>query len=34
MDAREARRLIEAFGVKGSRFHPTVLGFYPNDRMA
>jgi predicted TIM-barrel fold metal-dependent hydrolase len=34
MGAREARRLIEAFGVKGFKFHPTVQGFYPNDRMA
>ncbi|MBO0938256.1 amidohydrolase [Fibrella sp. HMF5335] len=34
MGAREARRLIEAFGVKGFKFHPTVQGFYPNDRIA
>jgi uncharacterized protein len=34
MGAREARRLIEEFGVKGFKFHPTVQGFYPNDRMA
>ncbi|MEZ0538090.1 amidohydrolase family protein [Fibrella arboris] len=32
--AREVRRLIEEFGVKGFKFHPTVQGFYPNDRMA
>lgn len=34
MGAREARRLIDDFGVKGFKFHPTVQGFYPNDRMA
>lgn len=34
MGAREARRLIEDFGVKGFKFHPTMQGFYPNDRMA
>ena len=34
MGAREARRLIESFGVRGFKFHPTVQGFYPNDRMA
>jgi uncharacterized protein len=34
MGAREARRLIEEFGVKGFKFHPTVQGFYPNDKMA
>jgi len=28
---REARRLIEHFGVKGFKFHPTVQAFYPND---
>ena len=34
MGAREARRLIEDYGVKGFKFHPTVQGFRPNDRMA
>jgi hypothetical protein len=34
MGAREARRLIEQHGVKGFKFHPTVQGFLPNDRMA
>ena len=29
MGAREARRLIEEFGVKGFKFHPTVQGFEP-----
>jgi len=32
MGVREARRLIEKFGVKGFKFHPTVQAFYPNDR--
>ncbi|MDB5820098.1 MAG: 4-hydroxyphenyl-beta-ketoacyl-CoA hydrolase [Rhizobacter sp.] len=34
MGAREARRLIEEHGVKGFKFHPTVQGFYPYDKMA
>ena len=34
MGAREARRLIEEQGVKGFKFHPTVQGFEPYDRMA
>lgn len=34
MGAREARNLIENYKVKGFKFHPTVQGFYPNDRMA
>ena len=32
--AREARRLVRDFGVKGFKFHPTSQGFYPNDRAA
>jgi uncharacterized protein len=32
--AREARRLVEHFGIKGFKFHPTMQGFYPNDRAA
>ncbi|MFZ3582879.1 amidohydrolase family protein [Loktanella sp. DJP18] len=32
--AREARRLVREFGVKGFKFHPTMQGFYPNDRSA
>src|SRR5947209_3857184 len=32
MGAREARRLIEHFGVQGFKFHPSVQEFYPNDR--
>jgi predicted TIM-barrel fold metal-dependent hydrolase len=34
MGAREARRLIAEFGVRGFKFHPSVQGFYPNDRKA
>jgi uncharacterized protein len=34
MGAREARRLIEEFGVKGFKFHPTVQGYHPYDKMA
>jgi predicted TIM-barrel fold metal-dependent hydrolase len=32
--AREARRLVEHCGVQGFKFHPTMQGFYPNDRGA
>lgn len=32
--AREARRLVRDFGVRGFKFHPTMMGFYPNDRSA
>jgi uncharacterized protein len=32
--AREARRLVREFGVRGFKFHPTLQGFYPNDRSA
>ncbi len=34
MAAREARRLVRDFGVRGFKFHPTFQGFWPNDRMA
>ncbi len=34
MGAREARRLIAEHGVTGFKFHPTVQGFLPYDRMA
>jgi predicted TIM-barrel fold metal-dependent hydrolase len=34
MGAREARRLVEEHGVKGFKFHPTMQGFYPYDRIA
>ena len=31
---REARRLIKDGVIRGFKFHPTVQGFFPNDRMA
>ena len=34
MGVREARRLIEDFGVKGFKFHPIIQGFFPNDHDA
>ncbi len=34
MGVREARRLIEEYGIKGFKFNPSVQAFYPNDRMA
>src|ERR1700704_3976018 len=34
MGAREARRLIEEYGVRGFKFHPTIQQFYPNDPKA
>jgi predicted TIM-barrel fold metal-dependent hydrolase len=34
MGAHEARRLIEQFGVRGFKFHPTIQQFYPNDPEA
>ncbi len=34
LGARDAKRLIASFGVRGFKFHPTVQGFFPNDRMA
>ncbi|MDR3032165.1 amidohydrolase family protein [Kitasatospora cineracea] len=34
LGAREARRLVERFGVRGFKFHPSVQGFFPNDRSA
>jgi uncharacterized protein len=34
MGVREARRLIESFGVRGFKFHPSLQAFYPNDRVA
>jgi predicted TIM-barrel fold metal-dependent hydrolase len=32
--ARAARRLVEEHGVRGFKFHPSLQGFAPNDRMA
>lgn len=34
MGVREARDLIKSGAVKGFKFHPTLQGFFPNDRMA
>ena len=34
MGANEARRLIEHFGVRGFKFHPSIQAFYPNDHSA
>jgi uncharacterized protein len=34
MGGREARKLVEEYGVKGFKFHPTVQGFEPADKMA
>ena len=31
---RLAKKLINEYGVKGFKFHPSVQEFYPNDRMA
>ena len=31
---REARRLIEHYGVKGFKFHPQFQEFFPDDRAA
>ncbi|MQA11331.1 MAG: amidohydrolase family protein [Pseudonocardiaceae bacterium] len=32
--ARAARRLVQSYGVCGFKFHPSLQGFSPNDRMA
>jgi predicted TIM-barrel fold metal-dependent hydrolase len=31
---KEAVRCVEELGVKGFKFHPTMQGFYPDDRSA
>jgi predicted TIM-barrel fold metal-dependent hydrolase len=31
---RQARRLIDDYGVRGFKFHPSIQGFAPNDRMS
>ena len=31
---RQARRLVEEYGVRGFKFHPSLQGFFPDDRMA
>jgi hypothetical protein len=32
--ARQVRRLVEEYGVRGFKFHPNMQAFFPNDRMA
>jgi predicted TIM-barrel fold metal-dependent hydrolase len=32
--AREARRLVQDFAVRGFKFHPNLQGFFPNDPSA
>jgi len=34
LGAREARNLVANFGVQGFKLHPTMQGFFPNDRLA
>ena len=34
LGARQARNLVRNHGVRGFKFHPTMQGFFPNDRMA
>ncbi|MGW8379366.1 amidohydrolase family protein [Streptomyces sp. ODS28] len=31
---RQVRRLVEEYGVRGFKFHPSIQGFFPDDRMA
>ena len=31
---REARRLVEEYGVRGFKFHPSLQGFAPDDHVA
>ncbi|MER7398146.1 amidohydrolase family protein [Streptomyces sp. NPDC000151] len=31
---KRARRLVEEYGVRGFKFHPSIQGFFPNDRLA
>jgi predicted TIM-barrel fold metal-dependent hydrolase len=31
---REARKLVEQYGVRGFKFHPSIQAFFPNDPMA
>ncbi|GHB75438.1 4-hydroxyphenyl-beta-ketoacyl-CoA hydrolase [Streptomyces viridiviolaceus] len=31
---RQVRRLVEEYGVRGFKFHPSLQGFSPDDRMA
>lgn len=34
LGAREALDLVKNHNIQGFKFHPTMQGFYPNDRMA
>ena len=34
MAVREAKRLVSEYGVRGSKFHHTMKGLFPNDPMA
>ncbi len=34
MGVREARRLLKDGVIRGFKFHPTLQGFFPNDRIA
>lgn len=34
MGAREVRRLVKDYGIRGFKFHPSAQGFFPNDRAA
>lgn len=34
LGAREAKKLVREHGIRGFKFHPTMQGFYPNDRQA
>jgi predicted TIM-barrel fold metal-dependent hydrolase len=34
MGLREMERLVDDYGVKGFKFHPTCQGFFPNDHKA
>ena len=34
LGARQARRLVTEYGVRGFKFHPSLQEFYPNDRSA
>ncbi len=31
---KQARRLVEEYGVRGFKFHPSIQAFFPNDRLA
>ncbi|MFH8346889.1 amidohydrolase family protein [Streptomyces sp. NPDC018045] len=31
---KRARRLVEEHGVRGFKFHPSIQGFFPDDRLA